>query len=242
MSRRGFTIIELLVAMALLLAISAALAGAAGPARHAFDRVPAYLEQEQRGRAALEPIVRGLRSAAIVSAVDPDENGVSGALTAVVPVANGAQGILGSDQAAPTGSISLAVAPCPHVRDVCGFSPGTVVLITRDMAFDVFIVATTSPGTRRLTPGRALSQAYPAGSRLLEVEQHSFSLESQSDGTQTLIRETASGAIQPMVDLLSGLTFFVQPEQVEIGVTVLPTIDSVPHRAFKASVRRRRSS
>ena len=92
--------------------------------------------------------------------------------------------------------------------DVCGFSAGTTAIITDGAGHhDLFEVASTVAGARTLTPDRALSQAYPAGSAVIEIDQHTFSLAAQADGSFSLIRETAAGAIQPIVDGVASLAF-----------------------------------
>ena len=69
--------------------------------------------------------------------------------------------------------------------------------------YDVFQVAATVAAARLLTPSRALSQSYPAGSAIVEVDEHTFRLGAQPDGSYALIRETAAGAIQPIVDFVA---------------------------------------
>ena len=51
---RGFTLVELLIAMAITILIAGAIAGVAPQARAAFERVPADLEMQQRGRTAID--------------------------------------------------------------------------------------------------------------------------------------------------------------------------------------------
>ena len=50
----GFTVIELLIALAIVTLLAGALAGVAQPAREVFDRVPAELDLQQRGRTAID--------------------------------------------------------------------------------------------------------------------------------------------------------------------------------------------
>ena len=49
--------------MAIMLLIAGALAGVVQPARAAFDRVPAELDLQQRGRTAIDVMSQALRSA-----------------------------------------------------------------------------------------------------------------------------------------------------------------------------------
>lgn len=240
---RGFTVVELLVAMTITLAVAAVIVAAAQPARDAFDRVPAELDLQQRGRTALEGLTQAVRAADIVSFADPDGAGSFASMTTIVPVASAAQGVLDVDQTTPGGPITLAVAPCPNVKDVCGFTNGAAAVITQGGTFDVFIVSATDAGARRLSPDRALSRAYPRGSAVLEIEASTFRLDEQTDGTYSLIRETAAGAVQPVVDFLADLVFSVQVQQVDVAFTVHAPSEAlrrvVPDRAFRASIQRR---
>jgi type II secretory pathway pseudopilin PulG len=259
---QGFTLVELLIALGITLAIGGAIAALAPPARMAFERVPAELELQQRGRAALEMLTNAVRAAGqdvaaayslgtmadmfpAITLGDPDESGtLFGSLRAIVPVANAAQGLLESDQASATGPMTLAISPCPNVKDVCGFTPGAAAVVV-DAAghFEVFVISATSPGARRLTPDRALSRAYAAGSVVVEIEESTFRLDQQADGSFSLIRETAAGAVQPIVDFLSSLAFTFAHHQLEIALTAGPPIgglqDAVADRQFRTSIRLR---
>jgi type II secretory pathway pseudopilin PulG len=270
----GFTVIELLIAMMLTLLVAGALANVAQPARAAFDRVPAELDLQQRGRTAIDALSQALRSTGknvaatdqlgslsdllpTVSVSDPDESGAFTALTVIAPVADAAQGVLSADQPGPGAAITLAPRHCPSVRDVCGFVTGsTAVIAGGDGDYDVFTIAATNVGARLVTPARALSRSYPAGSVMIEADEFTFSLAAQADGSNSMIRRTAAGAIQPMVDFVSGLSFhatgraapagFFQIEQVEVSIRVEPAGESLRHlmtdRVFRASIWLRNAS
>jgi prepilin-type N-terminal cleavage/methylation domain-containing protein len=272
MNTRGFTVIELLIAMTITLRIAGAVANVVQPARAAFERLPAELEIQQRGRGALNVLAETVRSAGrdvaateslgllgdllpAVSVSEPNEDDSAfTSLTAIVPVVDGAQGVLANDQPAPGGSITLAIAPCPNVKDVCGFQPGiTAVIADGEGHFDVFEIASTNPGARRLTPDGPLSRAYPAGAVIAEVDHHTFRLVERADRSYSLIRETAAGAIQPIADFVTDLAFsvvghdvpagFMQAKQVDISLNIqAPTEASrrlIPDRPFKTSIRLR---
>ena len=68
---RGFSLIELLVALAVCLLLSGAVAGMMAPARAAFDRTPAALDLRERGRSGVDLLTMIVRSAgANVGAAD----------------------------------------------------------------------------------------------------------------------------------------------------------------------------
>ena len=271
MSARGFTIIELLIAMTITLLIAGAIAAAAPPARDAFERVPADLDLQQRGRTAIDALSQALRSAGknvaateslqpfsdllpSVSVEGEDESGFFTELTVIVPVPDAAQGLLALDQPAPGAAMTLAIEHCPDVKDACGFTPGSTAVVADGAGhFDVFTIGATNAGARRITPVSALSRSYAAGSVIVEADQLTFGLAEQPDGRYSLIRTTAAGAVQPIVDFVNGLWFdvigrdaaagFFQIQQVDIWLSVEAPTDSlrrvIPDRVFRTSIRLR---
>jgi len=267
----GFSIIELLIAMTVTVLIAGAIAGIAPRARAAFERVPPELDMQQRGRTAINVLSQALRSAGsnvaateslgalsellpTVSLAAEDEPGVFTELTVIIPVPDAAQATLEGDQTAPGGAMTLAAAPCPNTKDVCGFTPGiTTVVADGKGHFDVFPVASTNSVTRQLTPAHGLSTSYSEGSVLVEADRFTFSLREQPDGSYSLVRKTAAGAVQPVVDFVSGLAFqatgrsaaagFFQVEQVDVWLSVEAAGDVqrgvIPDRVFRTAVRLR---
>ena len=273
--QRGFSLIELLVALGVVMSIGAVVAGMVPSARVAFDRVPADLDLQQRGRTAIDVLSQALRSAGrnvaaaatlgqlsellpTVSVGDPvGVEGMFRTITVVLPVVEGAQGVLGIDQASPGAPITLRTSPCPNFGDVCGFAPGTTAMIAGGGGIhDVFVVGTTMADARWLTTNHSLSRAYPAGSVIVEVDEHTFRLADQPNGSRSLIRETAAGAVQPIVDFVSDLSFDVQgedspagffrPRQVGVSVRVQAQTEStrrmLSDRVFKTAIRLRNAS
>ena len=243
----GFTLIEMLIAVAITLLIGGAVASAVPPARAAFDRVPAELEMQQRGRTAIALLSDELRAAARIAFARPEGSGTYSELTVVVPVVNGSQGVVFVDQAAPGAAMTLAAAPCPNLGDVCGFVAGSVAMIAdSDGAFDVFIVSSANPATRQLTPNRMLSRAYAAGSTLTEVEEHTYGLDAQADGSYSLARVTAAGAVQPIIDFVSRVAFALEGNRARVEVAIhAPTTwlrRAVADRTFKTSIAVRNAS
>jgi hypothetical protein len=96
------------------------------------------------------------------------------------------------------------------------------------------------PGSRTLVADRALSRRYAIGSAVIEIDQYPFSLATQADGSLSLIRETAAGAIQPMVDFVTALSFTMTARQIDFSVTVQAPTTALRRvladRVFKSSV------
>ena len=145
----GFSLIELLIAMAITLLLSAALAGVARPARTAFDLVPAELELQQRGRTAIDALSQALRASLRI----PDAAGVVTELTTIVP-AGAARGVLLIDQPGLGAAITLGTEHCPNIKELCGFTPGAIVMIEDGASYEVFTVAAIDIAARRI--GRKL--------------------------------------------------------------------------------------
>ena len=91
----------------------------------------------------------------------------------------------------------------------------TAMIVSGDGTHDVFVIGATIAAARWLTPNHTLSRAYPVGSVVIEVEQDTFRLADQPNGSRSLIRETAAGAVQPIVDFVTDLSFDVQGEDVD---------------------------
>lgn len=234
----GFSVIELLIAMTVVTLLVGAIASAAPSARQAFDRVPATLDQQQRGRSAIDAISQMLRSAiAIGDSTDPST------LTVIAPVSNGAQGVLASDQAGTL--LALDASPCPGTG-ACGFAVGTTAVISDASGrYDVFTVSAINAVQRTIVANRALP-LYIAGTPVVEIDQYTYRLATQADGSSSLIRETAAGAVQPMVDFVRDLSFTVTGREVDMSVTVqaptAPLRNALTDRVFKTSIRVRNRS
>ncbi len=223
---RGFSLIELLVALAVCGVLSAVMAGMAPSARAAFEATPASLNLQQRGRTAIDAMAAAIRSAD-ASAASLELDAFGSVLPALIPlshrpgssatefeamyvvtsVPNASQGVLARDQPGAHGVLTLAAGPgCPAVREVCGFTTGAVAAIADGSGrFDVFTVASTNSGRGEIAAAESFSSAYPAGAFVIEVDAQHFRLDDQGDGSRALVRETAGGATQPIVDHVAAM-------------------------------------
>lgn len=235
---RGFSLIELLVALTIVVLLVASIAVVVPAAHSAFELTPLELDLQQRSRTAIDVIANAIRTSggnAVAAAdfaplsrlvprvvlSDQDADGRFTRLKVVAHHANAAQGVLDRDQAGPSGALSLAAARCPAAATACGFARDASALIADGTGrFDVFTVAAVDAATRRLTGRRSLSQAYPAGSFVLEVDADTFHLEAQPDGSRTLVRVTAGGAVQPVVDRVSAVWF--EPFLLDVIGSLVP--------------------
>lgn len=106
--------------------------------------------------------------------------------------------------------------------------------------FDLFTVTATNNGLNSVSSSVSFAGSYPAGSRVVEVDAHTFRLDAQPDGSKTLVRETVAGAIQPVVDHVADLSFQASGGQLEVSLTLqaAPSAEyrRVRDRAFRADV------
>jgi prepilin-type N-terminal cleavage/methylation domain-containing protein len=221
----GFSLVELLIAMTICVVISAGIAAVVPPARIAFERTPAELDLQQRGRTAVDTIAQAIREAGSHVIVSEELGPLAGVVPAVIPFdldASGtrflrlkviaprphAQGILAQHQAGSHGDLVLSPTRCPDAPVVCGFTKDATALIADGSGrFDVFTIASAQAATGRLTPGRPLNPPYAAGSIVVEADVYTFQLDGQPDGSHALVRVTAAGAVQPIVDRVTSLHF-----------------------------------
>jgi prepilin-type N-terminal cleavage/methylation domain-containing protein len=226
----GFTLLELLIALAISSLVAAGIAGIVPPARAAFEHTPAALDLQQRARTIVEAIAQPVRSGGVPGVVpaivltDADPLGETFAtLQVIVRRSGGAEGVLEEDQAGESGALVLSETRCPDVEDVCGFTSGAgVVIADGDGRFDLFLVRDTSVGAHSLESTIAFSEAYPAGSMVVEVDAYTFRLDAQPDGSTSLVRETLAGAIQPVVDRVRALTFRRSERLLDMDVMLDP--------------------
>ena len=232
MSLRGFSLVELLIALTVSALVCAAVAGVLPAARAAFDATPGAIDLQQRSRLSIDVLLAGLRAAGGLGSALPGGLSLSTAAPVILPlppaagspaaggfpevqllspVPGGGRGVLDRDQAGSTGALTLSAATsCPQADDVCGFRAGAVAVIVDGYGrYDVFVVAVTSALGSSLVPQSALSAAYKAGSALVEVESSRFGLAAQPDGSSALVRQSSDGATQPIVDGVSRLGFDV---------------------------------
>ncbi|MBA3231853.1 MAG: prepilin-type N-terminal cleavage/methylation domain-containing protein [Acidobacteria bacterium] len=199
---RGVTLIEVLVAAAILLAVTAALLQFAMLTRRLVQVQGDLSDLNQRARVAGALLYRDLVMAGAGPWHGADRGTLTGILPGVRPFRAGAkqpdpelafaddrlsvlyvsdtrsQTVLVSDMAAPGAPLVInAAAPgCPG-GGACGFSAGDRALIVKSTpgAFDVFTVSTADFNV--LAPAAPLSDAYPEGSVVAAVTERVYYLD-----------------------------------------------------------------
>ncbi len=224
MNQRGFSLIELLVSCLLLMAVTAAVAAMAVPARHAFDRTLAAADLTGGARTALERLASDAREAGSGGSVGATLVAPSDVMASIVPLAGiglqpavpgqairvtripaeAPQGIL--RQAAAAGETTLVLetaSSCALGADACGFQPGmTALVFDAARAEPVAIVAVAPGGVVLLSTG--LRTSYGAGAVVASVLATTYGLRPEADGSQRLVRVSSGGAEQPVLQHVVG--------------------------------------
>lgn len=260
MSARGFSLIELLIALAISAVVAGIVAAVVPPSRAAFEQTPAALDAQQRLRTAVDVVAQAVRGAGTalvpgVTLIDPDPSGEGFlALQAIVPRPGGGQALLEQDHDGGAGDMVLDASGCPAVPGVCGFTPGATAAIADGAGrFELFTVTGVNAAARRVSASPPLAEPYMAGAILAEVEMYTFHLVTQPDGSATLSRVTFAGAVQPVVDHVSDLRFAWigntgddTVREVEMAVTALPwpgeAVKPVPAASMRMTIRVRNAS
>jgi prepilin-type N-terminal cleavage/methylation domain-containing protein len=219
LSDRGFTLLELLIACAMLLAVAGAVATMAAPLRDVFERSLGTTEMAGGSRVALDRVIADIREAASAASVGVpqicfsrvfptvavlSDLGASPALGAGralrisrIPL-QAAQGVLRLDAVGGTTTLALdTAARCSAVGRACGFRSGTLaVLHDATRSLPVTVDSVTGAGLVRLTSG--LTMAFAAGSVLAAVTVTEYGVRPDPDGSFRLVR-IVSGVEQPLL-------------------------------------------
>jgi prepilin-type N-terminal cleavage/methylation domain-containing protein len=244
MSARGFTLVELLIALVITLLVSGGALVLARGARTALAVEPAAMDAARRLREGADALASAVASGGgeravghaigslanavpVVRLLVPAEPDAFGELI-VTRVVQGGRGRLALDQPGPAGSLTLETTDglCPRSGNVCGFAVGDVAVVFDARGhFDVLIVAAVSEPLSRLTPRAPLGYAYRAGAWVVAIRQEHLLLMLQPGGARTLTRITAAGAREPILDGVTRMRF--QPW----GVASPPSLHASPVEA-----------
>jgi prepilin-type N-terminal cleavage/methylation domain-containing protein len=242
MDQRGFTLVELLVAVAVMLVVTGAVFAVLDPARGAFQVQPEAADLQQRLRVAADAVALDLRTAGAgsstgastgtlarflpsvfpyrVGLVSPDTPGAatSDTITLVRASAGFAQATLRDATTTDAASVSIATPPgCPVAGGTCGFEAGMLALLYDETgAWDLFSVAAVEGGVLTKRAGsRGLSKDYQAGAEIVQVDVAAYAVKAER-GTliPQLRRYDGDQSEQPLVDHIVALEieYFGDPQ------------------------------
>lgn len=230
---RGFSLIEVLVAMGIVLVVTGAIFSVVNPSQGVFRVQPEVSDMHQRMRVAVDRLSRDL----LMAGAGPYSGPAGGALTnffaPVGPYRTGrftsapgqnshyrpdaisllyvpdtaSQTTIRDPMAEETSAvINLNAQPgCPLTEPLCGFGEGQVVLISDDTgAWDTGRVTGLQASTLHVQHRGQLARAYEAGAQITVVEAHSYYLDPAQD---QLRHDDGWGTDLPLVDNVVDLQF-----------------------------------
>ena len=232
----GFTLIEMLVASAIMLTITAATFALVHPADGIFKAQPELADLQQRLRVSVDAISRDLLMAgAGVSATAPAGPLVN-YLPPVVPYRLGdrdsdapgtfnpdvisvlyipvtaAQGTIRDPISLDAADVEIAWSPsCPltTATQLCGFERGMrVVIVDTAGRWDAVTVADVQPDTRHLQFVRGVRVPFTAAAQIAQLATHTYYLKTNSNtGIPQLMHYDGEVTDSPLVDHIVMLDF-----------------------------------
>jgi type II secretory pathway pseudopilin PulG len=236
-SQRGFTIVELLIATAIMMAVIASTFALLNPAQGMFAAQPEAMEMQQRLRVGLDALTRDLMMAGAGTYSGPIAGSLGLYFAPVLPYRIGAVGADSAGQyftdritvvyvpptsaqtriADPIGSassfsdVNVTSEPgCPASDPSCGFEIGMdAVVMDAKGAWDTFTVCDVRGATLQLEHrGAELSKTYEAGAFISQVATYTYWLKTDvATDSYQLMRYDGNHSDVPIADNIVGLAF-----------------------------------
>ena len=223
--RAGFSLIEMTVAVAIVLAVTGAVFALMDPVHGAFRAQPDAMDEQQRIRVAAEAIGKELLNAGagtqtyfavvlpfrrgLVGAGSPDAAFFDRVSTMSIPVAAPETVVSVPTDSGPAVYVSPRTG-CPTADPLCGFAPDMLAVIFDQAGFfDTFrISAVQDEPPALLRAAGTLSRAYPAGAVVAQIAASTFWVRHDAaTGASELMRYDGALADLPVVDDVDGLAF-----------------------------------
>jgi Tfp pilus assembly protein PilW len=183
---RGFSLVEMLVSVGIMLAVTAGVFTVVNPARGTFQAQPELADMQQRLRVIADSLFKDLVGAGadihFFAPVLPMRRGLVNAdppgifkastITLLSVQTPAAQTSTSQGMAGPSSDLSVNAEPgCPPTDRLCGFSAGMNAVIYDDTgAYDTFTIAAVDSATLTIVRTPApLSKAYEAGARVTQA-------------------------------------------------------------------------
>ncbi len=231
----GFSLIEVVVATGLMLAVTAGVFGLMNPAHGAFAAQSEIADMLQRLRVGVIGMSRDLTMAGAGAYLGTQAGPLSSFFAPILPFRQGGAnddpaGTFATDRitliyvprtpaqstlAAPLapGSPSLQVASdsnCPAGDPLCGFAKDMSALVFDDSGdYGMFTITSATGNVAEVTANKPSSTAFGIGAKVVEVVSRTYYLKTDAaTETYRLMRyDGASAADVPVVDNIVGLSF-----------------------------------
>ncbi len=228
----GFSLVELMVSMAIMLGVTGTIFTLVNPSQGAFRVQPEAADMQQRMRVAADMLFKDL----LMAGAGTYQGSASGALTnffaPVLPFRTGlidpdpaigvfyrpdvislmyvpntvAQTTIRDDMPSDSAEIKVNAMPgCPENDALCGFTVGmTIMIFDETGAMDTFTITNVQTEALHLQHrNQKLSKAYSTGSSVTQIETHTYYHDAAND---QLRHYDGSNSDLPLVDDVVGLS------------------------------------
>jgi type II secretory pathway pseudopilin PulG len=255
-SAAGFTLVEMIMAAALMCAITAVLLQLALMAQQAVIRQDGVADLQQRMRVASSALQRDLLLAGAGPSQGPARGGLANHFPPILPARSGLRDadpelsyasdrisvLYVPDSRSQTSLVAAIAGPsapllidagrpgCPP-DDSCGFSPGDRALVfdsSGSGAYDIFTVGSAGAGQIAGVAGSTWSHLYPVGSPVAAVIQRVYYLDRT---TRRLMLYDGDQSDGPLVDGVSELRFSYYEAESGAMFTQSELVDGPVHGA-----------
>jgi len=230
----GFSLLEVLVATAIMLTVTGAIFTVLNPTGSMFQAQPEVVDMQQRLRIGVDTLTRDL----IMAGAGAYSGSQSGSLAGFfAPIQPSRQGNLAAyddgpgtfkgnaitifyvpstssqtsiSQAMPNASAELKVNPessCPNGANLCGFTVGMSVLIYDDTgAYDTMTITQVQDQAAHLQHNQQgdLSKSYDVNAKVVQFQDHVYFLDTT---TRQLMHYDGNQTVVPVLDEVVGLNF-----------------------------------
>ena len=230
----GFTLVEMIVATAIMLTVTAAVFTLLNPAQGIFLAQPEMADMQQRLRVGVDALTHDLVMAGAGAHAGAQSGSLAGFFAPILPSRQGSSAasddgpdvfktdaitLLYVPSGAPQTTTSSAMInpssaltvdaglECPAGTPLCGFTAGmSAVIYDSTGAFDTFEVTEVVNGSLQLQHAQQgnLSKAYPAGAKIAQIAQHVYYLDTT---TNQLMHYDGFQTTMPVLDNVVGLNF-----------------------------------
>jgi len=231
----GFTLIEMLIATFIMIAVTGATFALMSPAQGMFAAQPEVMDMQQRLRIGVDVLRKDILMAGggaysgsmtgslgnyfatvlpfRVGNVTPDPVGsfFTDRITVMYVPPTSAQTSIADPMPSVSAEIKVTPEPgCPNNDDLCGFKEGMTVLIMDDTgAWDTFtITGVQDPALHLQHRGDDLNKAYGSGSYISQIAMYTYWLKTDTvSNTYQLMRYDGNQTDVPIADNVVGLSF-----------------------------------
>lgn len=230
----GFSLLEVLVATAIMLTVTGAIFTLLNPTGSMFQAQPEVVDMQQRLRIGVDTLTRDLMMAGAGAYSGSQSGSLSGFFAPIQPSRQGSDPALDDgpgkffsdritifyvpstssqtsiSQAMPNQSAELKVNPesgCPNGANLCGFTVGMQVLIYDDTgSYDTMTITQVQDQAAHLQHNQQgdLSKSYGPGSKVVQFQDHVYYIDGP---TRRLMHYDGYQTVIPVLDEVVGLSF-----------------------------------